>query len=99
MRAVYSRTARGVRALAPVRRHSARAAKQSAGSGRNDSPVRRAPPAPPGPVDTMTRRCRGSASGPRTRPEDLRSEEHTSELQSLMRNSYAVLFLKKKNQT
>src|SRR3546814_9141329 len=25
-----------------------------------------------------------------------RSEEHTSELQSLMRNSYAVLFLKKK---
>src|SRR3546814_7956147 len=27
-----------------------------------------------------------------------RSEEHTSELQSLMRNSYAVLCLKKKNQ-
>src|SRR3546814_6195248 len=27
---------------------------------------------------------------------DLRSEEHTSELQSLMRNSYAVLCLKKK---
>src|SRR3546814_5180811 len=27
----------------------------------------------------------------------LRSEEHTSELQSLMRNSYAVFFLKKKN--
>src|SRR3546814_7473464 len=27
----------------------------------------------------------------------LRSEEHTSELQSLMRNSYAVLCLKKKN--
>src|SRR3546814_10419785 len=27
----------------------------------------------------------------------LRSEEHTSELQSLMRNSYAVLILKKKN--
>src|SRR3546814_7405389 len=26
-----------------------------------------------------------------------RSEEHTSELQSLMRNSYAVLCLKKKN--
>src|SRR3546814_2341485 len=26
-----------------------------------------------------------------------RSEEHTSELQSLMRNSYAVFFLKKKN--
>src|SRR3546814_5542081 len=27
-----------------------------------------------------------------------RSEEHTSELQSLMRSSYAVLFLKKKKQ-
>src|SRR3546814_7799820 len=30
---------------------------------------------------------------------DLRSEEHTSELQSLMRISYAVFCLKKKNQT
>src|SRR3546814_9119028 len=30
---------------------------------------------------------------------DARSEEHTSELQSLMRNSYAVLCLKKKQQT
>src|SRR3546814_9979963 len=29
----------------------------------------------------------------------LRSEEHTSELQSLMRNSYAVFCLKKKQQT
>src|SRR3546814_7304851 len=28
-----------------------------------------------------------------------RSEEHTSELQSLMRNSYAVFCLKQKNQT
>src|SRR3546814_10370170 len=28
----------------------------------------------------------------------LRSEEHTSELQSLMRNSYAVICLKKKTQ-
>src|SRR3546814_2324835 len=27
----------------------------------------------------------------------MRSEEHTSELQSLMRNSYAVICLKKKN--
>src|SRR3546814_7688549 len=31
-------------------------------------------------------------------PADIRSEEHTSELQSLMRNSYAVLCLKKNNQ-
>src|SRR3546814_1502217 len=30
-------------------------------------------------------------------PERHRSEEHTSELQSLMRNSYAVFCLKKKN--
>src|SRR3546814_1551382 len=29
-------------------------------------------------------------------PKTLRSEEHTSELQSLMRNSYAVFCLKKK---
>src|SRR3546814_6306269 len=31
--------------------------------------------------------------------EKLRSEEHTSELQSLMRNSYAVLCLKKTTKT
>src|SRR3546814_1932672 len=31
------------------------------------------------------------------RPPDRRSEEHTSELQSLMRISYAVFCLKKKN--
>src|SRR3546814_7073886 len=30
---------------------------------------------------------------------DLRSEEHTSELKSLMRNSYAVFCLKKKNKS
>src|SRR3546814_5298580 len=33
----------------------------------------------------------------RRRPNGSRSEEHTSELQSLRRNSYAVLCLKKKN--
>src|SRR3546814_10239858 len=32
-------------------------------------------------------------------PRALRSEEHTSELQSLMRISYAVFCLKKKNNT
>src|SRR3546814_8643640 len=36
----------------------------------------------------------GQASG-----DDIRSEEHTSELQSLMRISYAVFCLKKKNKT
>src|SRR3546814_6517373 len=34
----------------------------------------------------------------RERPDLLRSEEHTSELQSLMRISYAVFCLNKKNQ-
>src|SRR3546814_2080422 len=42
--------------------------------------------------------------GSATRPHEVgvasnRSEEHTSELQSLMRNSYAVFCLKKKNNT
>src|SRR3546814_8590515 len=35
--------------------------------------------------------------GGATQYTSLRSEEHTSELQSLMRTSYAVFFLKKKN--
>src|SRR3546814_9363251 len=39
---------------------------------------------------------RGSPLG--TYDQQLRSEEHTSELQSLMRISYAVFCLKKKNQ-
>src|SRR3546814_6721743 len=41
----------------------------------------------------------GSLSGGRYRPvgRDVRSEEHTSELQSLMRFSYAVVSLKEKN--
>src|SRR3546814_3954981 len=50
---------------------------------------------------------RPRAGGPRSRrqvvrrghPEQTRSEEHTSELQSLMRISYAVFCLKKKTQT
>src|SRR3546814_8318924 len=36
---------------------------------------------------------------PRTYAPNLRSEEHTSELQSLMRISYAVFCLKKKQKT
>src|SRR3546814_10168407 len=41
------------------------------------------------------------SAGPPTRPPSCptRSEEHTSELQSLMRISYAVFCLKKKNYT
>src|SRR3546814_2381474 len=41
-------------------------------------------------------RAAGSGEGGMTQAD--RSEEHTSELQSLMRSSYAVLCLKKKNQ-
>src|SRR3546814_3503066 len=40
-------------------------------------------------------RCRNRRAESRNRPTQ-RSEEHTSELQSLMRNSYAVFCLKKK---
>src|SRR3546814_5963679 len=39
----------------------------------------------------------GDRARPGGRPALGRSEEHTSELQSLMRNSYAVFCLKKKN--
>src|SRR3546814_3246374 len=39
-----------------------------------------------------------TCSGPAAQPlQEARSEEHTSELQSLMRISYAVFCLKKKN--
>src|SRR3546814_3863219 len=39
---------------------------------------------------------RGEHREPRSSPQRRRSEEHTSELQSLMRISYAVFCLKKK---
>src|SRR3546814_3246392 len=40
----------------------------------------------------------GTGEAAHAKPDGYRSEEHTSELQSLMRNSYAVLCLKKKSQ-
>src|SRR3546814_9239633 len=43
--------------------------------------------------------CAASLYRKRPDPVDCRSEEHTSELQSLMRISYAVFCLKKKNKT
>src|SRR3546814_1053947 len=43
-----------------------------------------------------TGRGQGEARTVRARSQHLRSEEHTSELQSLMRISYAVFCLKKK---
>src|SRR3546814_10130877 len=48
--------------------------------------------------DTSTSRNRMAEGRPtRSRMNPIRSEEHTSELQSLMRISYAVFCLKKKN--
>src|SRR3546814_2321309 len=52
--------------------------------------------------DQATRRAKARTGySPRRHPRLVRSEEHTSELQSLMRISYAVFCLKKKkkNQT
>src|SRR3546814_10577195 len=51
-----------------------------------------------------SRKSRASSPAPKGRPflrclPSCRSEEHTSELQSLMRISYAVFCLKKKKQT
>src|SRR3546814_1268212 len=43
------------------------------------------------------KRAAQAATSDESRPPDSRSEEHTSELQSLMRISYAVFCLKKKN--
>src|SRR3546814_1270092 len=45
----------------------------------------------------VVRRIRHPVPGPAAHVELRRSEEHTSELQSLMRISYAVFCLKKKN--
>src|SRR3546814_9223785 len=50
--------------------------------------------------DPRRRAGRGAAVRADRRPaRPCRSEEHTSELQSLMRNSYAVFCLKKKKKT
>src|SRR3546814_10705940 len=49
-----------------------------------------------GPGEADAALCRGSIHSPDSNRR--RSEEHTSELQSLMRNSYAVFCLKKKIQ-
>src|SRR3546814_2439630 len=46
---------------------------------------------------TVGRDLHGQYPGQRRQCEQIRSEEHTSELQSLMRISYAVFCLKNKN--
>src|SRR3546814_3035997 len=50
-------------------------------------------------ADTVRRRIFAEADRIAARPPAERSEEHTSELQSLMRISYAVYCLKKKKPT
>src|SRR3546814_8798770 len=52
---------------------------------------------PPGTAIRANARSRTRAGIQHGRRLDFRSEEHTSELQSLMRISYAVFCLKKKN--
>src|SRR3546814_4710947 len=56
----------------------------------------RKPPGAAVPAAAPGRRSRHLPVGARRRRAALRSEEHTSELQSLMRISYAVFCLKKK---
>src|SRR3546814_2523112 len=51
----------------------------------------------PGSHVIAKRELRGTHNANDRIQDTLRSEEHTSELQSLMRTSYAVLCLKKKN--
>src|SRR3546814_5460169 len=74
----------------------AQAAAQDDGAARA---LRRGQAAPqPGNDGALQKGRRQSAVGlPADRHPDPRSEEHTSELQSLMRISYAVFCLKKKN--
>src|SRR3546814_9892110 len=60
---------------------------------------RRDAPSPPWPLGKSSQASPASKRAPRNtsgRVGPERSEEHTSELQSLMRNSYAVSCLKKK---
>src|SRR3546814_2956473 len=60
--------------------------------------TRQRPALHPRPVRLQHRRRRtGVVAARNRRPVAARSEEHTSELQSLMRISYAVFCLKKKN--
>src|SRR3546814_7205639 len=71
----------------PVRRHDGvgRTAAADAGGGEREAE------APPGGEPAGQR----GAEGPSDKKLLMRSEEHTSELQSLMRSSYAVFCLKK----
>src|SRR3546814_5320794 len=67
------------------------------GAGTRSARPHQGPPGPgPCPSDGAPRAARGAPGGRQGDPGFGRSEEHTSELQSLMRISYAVFCLKKK---
>src|SRR3546814_6271210 len=72
------------------------------GIGRATGPPARRTAGPPGAANRQPAHARRGADAPLGRPGPAaldRSEEHTSELQSLMRISYAVFCLKKKQKT
>src|SRR3546814_1042594 len=74
-----------------VKSSTERSARRESTGRRSMSPMR----------SSISNSNSGASDGciPSPMPVKSRSEEHTSELQSLMRNSYAVFFLKKKKQT
>src|SRR3546814_6380962 len=81
----------------PTRRSSdlgPRLARARKAKARGGSPARG--PCSIGQLNLRLQRLRGGISAPSFKQ---RSEEHTSELQSLMRISYAVFCLKKKKRT
>src|SRR3546814_9592890 len=89
-------TARGCRQAAITATNGWQIRRRAVG-GQNGSPVPSRNPAHAGhPPVRAARRPRRSFAAPDCAP---RSEEHTSELQSLMRISYAVFCLKKKKST
>src|SRR3546814_1104018 len=83
----------------PARRHRGRCLRGDAQRARQDAADAGAHPAV-GASEHARRRAAAGGEQRRALPEDssgcARSEEHTSELQSLMRISYAVFCLKKK---
>src|SRR3546814_1169264 len=76
-------------------------ARPAADTRRDQAPARPLRPQPlsghpDGPHRALRARQRDAPGGDQPYPLERRSEEHTSELQSLMRISYAVFCLKKK---
>src|SRR3546814_7223313 len=101
LRAEFARVAAPLRAAARLRPgRAAGTAEPDPQRAPRDRPadlhLRRGRRRPPGARRTAGRRPAWGASAGADRPALRRSEEHTSELQSLMRISYAVVCLNKK---